>query len=146
MHSRFQIHQKIHPCYWFAPFRTRPTYDGCFLWGDDACSTVRFNAYLLLPSSLFVRFALAHTAALILYAYHYSMTNASAGEKIIKNAHPLWQPWKSLWPPPPPQPQPRQHLRFSCRGGRDIFLSVIATPGIWRERKSIVAESLGNDR
>lgn len=48
-----------------------------------------FYAYLL---SLAFPSLLAHTAALISYAYHYSMTNASAGEKIIKNAHPLWQP------------------------------------------------------
>lgn len=62
------------------------------LQGDDAQSAVGFNAHSLSPSPLFVRLALAHTAALISDAYHYSMTNASAGEKIIKNAHPLWQP------------------------------------------------------
>lgn len=47
---------------------------------------------------------------------------------------------ESLWPPPL-QPQPRQHLRFSGRGGRDIFLSVIATPGLRHERESIVVKS-----
>lgn len=62
------------------------------LQGDDAQSAVGFNASSLPPSPLFVHLALAHTAALISYTYHYSMTNASAGEKIIKNAHPLWQP------------------------------------------------------
>jgi len=61
------------------------------LQGDDAQSAVGFNAYSLPLSPVFVHLALAHTA-LISYAYHYSMTNASAGEKIIKNAHPLWQP------------------------------------------------------
>lgn len=50
---------------------------------------------------------------------------------------------ESLWPPPL---QPRQHLRFSGRGGRDIFLSVIAaTPGLRHDRESIVVESPGNN-